>query len=612
MKRIFLFLFIFLVATDALYCIVIQPQPALREAVRLPTLNELATAGKQIAESRIVRQIVSGDWLRPQPLDPIALVPEEAVLMLDTANAAAAGRAFLSSRFGQTLYSVRWSAVLDQLEVPKIFRLPVEQQLANLTTLLANPLLQDILKRRTVIALLAPPPPTAASLQGILEHSLLLTASTQGNSTAAVLSLLKATEKQVDVVYHQGVGILVLEQQGRKLHVAAIGGQLAFSFGIKPVQRSIDLFVRHFVYKQTGLLRNQDYAELKQQAQGQDDFFLYADIIRLKALLAPTETNLSPALDNPTGSRSMALFHHQGEKRQQFSAAVRFSPEQLLPFQREIYTSTPVLNRTLAKMPASLLLYFWIGWLEPNFWYQTLVNSGKQDVVDKADVWFNEQTGMTFAEILSLFGREFSVNIAEISTAGLFPIPRLCFIMEVQEKKKAERLLAKLISGLQVKREKMSGGVTVVSLQAAQGLLQPSYAVVDGFLYMADSREQLLDILDGKSERMIENSTFQAVDTGMGQPANLMFFVRTAQLVDGLKELVAWVGTMIAVRDEQAGAKSKILVDQVIMPILDSFRGCETVALRSVTRSGELIVEASAFQAEEKQEQTAALQTEEQ
>jgi hypothetical protein len=91
-----------------------------------------------------------------------------------------------------------------------------------------------------------------------------------------------------------------------------------------------------------------------------------------------------------------------------------------------------------------------------------------------------------------------------------------------------------------------------------------------------------------------------------------MFFVRTAQLVDGLKELVAWGGTMIAVRDEQAGAKSKILVDQVIMPILDSFRGCETVALRSVTRSGELIVEASAFQAEEKQEQTAALQTEEQ
>jgi hypothetical protein len=308
----------------------------------------------------------------------------------------------------------------------------------------------------------------------------------------------------------------------------------------------------------------------------------------------------------------MALFHRQGEKRQQFSAAVRFSPEQLLPFQRELYTSTPLLNRTLTKMPASLLLYFWIGWLEPNFWYQVLVNSGKQDVVDKADVWFNEQTGMTFAEILSLFGREFSVNIAEISTAGLFPIPRLCFIMEVQEKKKAERLLAKLISGLQVKREKMSSGVTVVSLQAAQGLLQPSYAFADGFLYMADSREQLLDILDGKSERMTENSTFQAVDTGMRQPANLMFFVRTAQLVDGLKELVAWGGTMVAVRDEQAGAKSKILVDQVIMPILDSFRGCETVALRSVTRSGELIVEASAFQAEEKQEQTAALQTEEQ
>ena len=72
-----------------------------------------------------------------------------------------------------------------------------------------------------------------------------------------------------------------------------------------------------------------------------------------------------------------------------------------------------------------------------------------------------------------------------------------------------------------------------------------------------------------------------------------------AELVNGLKELAAWAGAMLAVRDEDAGAKSKVLVDEVISPILDSFSTFAAVSLRSEVRPGELVLETAAWRDEQ-------------
>ncbi|WP_420208247.1 hypothetical protein [Candidatus Electronema sp. JC] len=605
MKRIFLFLLIFAVLADAAWLVVIRPNPELRELARLPSRSELAAAGRKIAASAPVRQFLSGELLRPQPLEPLELVPEDALLLIDAADAAAAGRTFLNSRFGRTLKGIRWAAVLDQLDVPPLLRKPAEEQLVSLQHLLAHPLLQEAFSWRTVLALLPPEPEAlaAAPLDTLLTRALLLTAPPEGG--AAFLDLLKTEKKQPDLLYHHGMGILTLElEHGRKLHASLVGGQIALSLGLEPVQRSIDLFIRHFIYKRNGLAARRDYAELKQDAGGRDDFFLYADLARLKALLAD---EAPPPLEAASGTRSMALFHCPDGEAAKLTTVLRFAPEELRqPLQKKIYTAAPVANRTLAKMPASLLLYIWSGWLRPDCWRQSLIDSGRQETADKTDAWFKTQTGLSFGEILSLFGREFSVNIAEISTTGLFPVPRLCFVVEVRERKKAERFLSRMLSGLPVKSQKLPNGVTLVSLQAAKGMLQPSYAFADGFLYLADSREQLVAILAESGGRMQDDTSFQAVDTGKGQPGNLLIFARAAQLTDGLKELAAWGGTMIAVRNDQIGEKSKVLIDQVIMPLLDSLGGFETVSLRSFTRSGELVLEAAALTAAEKQPEIAA------
>jgi hypothetical protein len=53
------------------------------------------------------------------------------------------------------------------------------------------------------------------------------------------------------------------------------------------------------------------------------------------------------------------------------------------------------------------------------------------------------------------------------------------------------------------------------------------------------------------------------------------------------------------VQDAAAGAKSKVLIDEVIAPLLNSLSGFETVSLRSHVRPGELVVETAALRAEQ-------------
>jgi hypothetical protein len=246
-------------------------------------------------------------------------------------------------------------------------------------------------------------------------------------------------------------------------------------------------------------------------------------------------------------------------------------------------------------MPANLLLYFWTNWLAPEFWQQTvLADATENQFLASAEAWLRKQTGMGLEETTSLFGREFSFSTNEISTAGFFPVPRLCFVLEVLDQDKAERFLRKLLSGLPLKRKNVNGA-TVVSLQAAKGMMQPSYTFADGFLILADSREQLLDVLNADRKKLLADRSFQAVNTSMAQPSNLLLFARVAELVNGLQELAAWTGAMIAVRDEEAGAKSKALIDEVISPLLESLSAFATVSLRSRVRPGELILETAAW-----------------
>lgn len=90
------------------------------------------------------------------------------------------------------------------------------------------------------------------------------------------------------------------------------------------------------------------------------------------------------------------------------------------------------------------------------------------------------------------------------------------------------------------------------------------------------------------------------MDTRLNVPANLHFFARTPEVITALQELASWAGTMIAVRDYQAGATSKLLIDEVVSPLLESLKVYKAIGIRSATGPGELVIDGTVLRAEPK------------
>ena len=395
-----------------------------------------------------------------------------------------------------------------------------------------------------------------------------------------------------------------VKENGWKVYSAVVEGQLVLSPSLNIVQQSIELSLRHLVQERTGFVLNPEYAKLKKRGRGRDDFFVYADLARLKRLrtsLRPSSrSGLPQQLSAFAGTERMAVFHSSHKNIQQFTSIVEFDPEQLAPFQKTIYTRVPVENRSLLRMPSDLLVYFWSNWLDlPDWWQETLARGTEEELASARVMaaWLENYTGMKIDKFLALFGNKFGFNITEIRTSGFFPVPRLCCCIELTDRDRVEQLIEKMIAGLPVRRDKVAG-IPVVSIMAANGLMQPSYALLEKYLVVADSREQIEEILRLSSKRLVKDDLFQAVDMGMLRPSNLVVFARTAELIDGLKEFASWAGTMVAIRDEDAGRRSTVLIDQVILPMLDGLKMYRAKGVRSYTAPGEVVLESVVLVAE--------------
>ena len=633
MKRSFLLFFSFVGLCSAVYPLVFYSQndreplgKITQEAVQLIHKRSLISAGKGLLNAPLTGRLVS---INPSRLPKLLtkgieqqlrifsrsiaaqlLIPRHAMAVLELENAATTGKKFLDSRFGQTLNDIDWPVVLQRMQIKRRLRQPLEQNASSLLHLLTHPSFAQVFGRRLFLAQLpALPPLIRGEQRHPLQANLLMIMDLGQEDSDTVLSaLLDMLRGEQTTLKHAGFTIYALKSKNRQnLYIASVGGKIILSFAQQPIRKSIALFLDRLFKQRNDLLLNQEYTKMEKDRPEKTDFFLYADLFRLKLhlklLLAQfgAQSTSREAIHRPwaPGVKSLGFFHHAEKNTERFRTIVRFSQDHLYPFQKHIYTTPPIRSQSFEEVPADLLLSFWCNWLEPRLWWQTTLAHGKQEELAAADriaAWIKEKTDMTMDEFFGLFGKNVSIHVADISTAGFFPVPRLCFSIEILDRKKMDEFFQKIIGDLPVKRT-MVGGVPVVSLLAAQGMLQPSYAFFNGYLLLADSKEQIEDILLKKKTPLAEGKEFQAVDIKPEEPANLHFFARTPEVINALQELASWAGTMITVRDRRAGATSKLLIDQVISPLLDSFKAYHAIGIRSATAPGELVIDGTVLRA---------------
>ncbi len=542
--------------------------------------------------------------VQPQMPDLLELVPEDSVAFVDWESPADSYQAFMKTPFGTRLREMNRPLILSALGFSADKTARVERLAANWEEFSDSLFFKEFFGNRTVLALLQPNSSDSDFSAALLKNLVLL--NTSGRKTAMLSTLVAglARVQPLPAMKYQGYTIRgYLFNKVYPLYFAFDKEILIAAFDPAPIRQCLDLLLGRIIQKGGGMADNAGYTGLKQRARGLDDFFLYVDFVPLKQWIqgisgqetGVTAAGISSSMKMERGVKTAVLFHQTLHPIHQFTSIVRFDASVLSSFQKRIYVRPPMENRKLANMPANLQVYFWSNWLDlPAWWRRTRENSSKSDLkrADRLAEFVNRNMGMTMDDFLALFGQQVGLDIKEIKSSGFFPVPRICFCVELTDRKLVQALLEKMVADVPVHRA-MIAGVPVVSVLAAGGLMQPSYALLKDYLILADGRDQIEDILKPTDAMLIRDPDFLKLDMGLQQPNNLVFFARAAQVIQGLKELASWLGTIIAIRDERAGARSKVLVDQAVMPLLDGLTMIKGMAVRSYTGPGEIVLQST-------------------
>lgn len=535
--------------------------------------------------------------------DPLELVPKDCVLMLDVPDLSDLTNEFFQSRFGQNLTSIDWPYVLEQLEVSPGDREQFARKIQAVSDCLTNPLCRKVFGGRVVVSLIPFNHLKTAQAKslGLAGHFLMVATPRSARVVSVLLSTVAWLKGQMHGIPYRGRVIQQLElDSGGFFYFAFLDGHLVVSTARLIIEESIDLALLHVVEEQTGLITNASYTELRKRYRG-NDFFLYIDLVQLMPFFSSVHLSLPlgalKRVSELAGFSKMALYHSANRSRQQIISIIQFAPERLTPLQKSWASRPPALNNRLAAIPSDLVVYFWSNWLDLSGWWSSIVHQGngnKMLGVIKLNSWLQKKTGLDMEQFFSLFGQEFGLHVTRIRTSGFFPVPSMLCYLELKNPEQIEEIIEKNLSGLILRRDKVNG-VPVVSIMLARGLMQPSYAILDNFLLLADSRQQLEELLTCRGQKLVNDLDFRTVDTGMTAPANLHVFASTSDIIDSLKKVILWSGHVLAARNRKADNTGRIWINQVVLPLLDGLRTFKAMSVRGYTTPGECVFDAVAL-----------------
>ena len=299
------------------------------------------------------------------------------------------------------------------------------------------------------------------------------------------------------------------------------------------------------------------------------------------------------------GYKSLIIGNWNRQDALEQKAILTYNPSELQPEYRELFNVRPTRTDTHTWINGETIWYYWTNILRP----KALLDMYHANIVQPPNLEKNSLindistiTQVPVKELLSLIENDVVVALKDSSHDHFIPIPRLLVAIKINNSEKLLQVIQTLIGHYNIPLTKKSidgmthylwGGVIPA------GDLQPGFSVTTDYLVLSSNRQQIKEFIrKGQDFQTLHaKPAFKAVDIGLTEQNNSINFIDFSQLTSLFKEMISWVGTLIAIQDRETAKRSKLLIDEVINPVLDGMAMYSTIGMRSYTETDRLIIE---------------------
>lgn len=360
---------------------------------------------------------------------------------------------------------------------------------------------------------------------------------------------------------------------GIKFGIVRLNDLLVIGIGEKAARISVDVYKRD----KPSLAEDPQFAKIQNRFLKPSGMTGYFNFVELMKEFKNQGEKLISLGEGATGNVDLqvqwekALSRMAGLKAFAFSSQLTpiirvdsrlvFDPGALDAEYAPLYTCPSGENKTIRFTPQGVLGYHWNNCFKLDYyWGQIVKEMERMEVPDSKIDEFETTIGLSVErDILPAFGEEIGGYIQNIQIGGLFPIPKIVFFVEIENKSKVENLLKKLEEQPFVMLQDENYGDTLIkylALPLGQDI-QPGYAFLGDYLLISTSRQLLKDSIDafGNTSLSLQaDPDFKAVDIGLTDKNKSVQFLKVGQVVEKVKGLIGWSNQWVTTRDRKAEA----------------------------------------------------------
>ncbi|KAB2891267.1 MAG: hypothetical protein F9K32_04990 [Desulfobulbaceae bacterium] len=524
-----------------------------------------------------------GSGLLMKKKEPTSLVPRETLFFAEQRNIGTLIDGFNASRLGRSLTAIDIEKVAAGAGLDRVQTTRFQQVVESAKELGNNAVIRKFCDDSLAFAFF--PGTTEAVISG-QKHSLpmqvlLIARPKQRAELLEMMSSAFTGDVRQGAIPHGKSEITRFTSEGTTFFAALTDGYFLFAFDQATLKTSLDLSSQ----PQASLAGLQEFIELKGQYD-RPDFFVFTSLQAITAELSKHRPQEWPE-GNLAGLRCSVYGVWREERRFRDRSITLIDREKLSPANRRFLANPPQINSTLSLVPAGVQFYYWSNALA----FRTILELLEEDGQAEASLYaetaasFKELTGHDLQQVLAGFADGLSLQVKRGGGNELIPLPSLTVFFPVKDKAIVEDAIATGMRslGLATQEGQYRNRVYRSCNLGLPGGIELLYGFLEGQLFFGSDLKMLQEIVDAVEDQkgLRESPDFAAFAADFDKPSNAQVYVKVSEVAAGVRELAGWAGAMLALKDGELAAKSQILIDGLLNPLLEGINMISTIGTRT-------------------------------
>jgi hypothetical protein len=257
-------------------------------------------------------------------------------------------------------------------------------------------------------------------------------------------------------------------------------------------------------------------------------------------------------------------------------AIISFNPDRLDESSRAILSSEATLPESHKQVPENTIVYHWSNQFDPANLFGMV---GDEQLVEQSSDYgpviddLTQVTGLTLPQLFDLFGKELTFAVRSLNENQLVPLPRFLLSVNSTDIDQLQTITDTLINHYSIPvRRKTYDTAEIISWGGIIGIgsVLPALSFANDAVIVSSNRAQIRNYIGPqRTKSLAENPNFLEMGSDILKPSHSISFLDFAQTTEMMQELVSWGGTMLAIKDRELARKSKVLIDDLINPLLE-------------------------------------------